>query len=226
MDELVQTLPADQALDLSLVVDATGDASHSALRTAATDPRLTLVAVEAALARLGADAATIGGNLRRLPGVTGFLETPRTHVDEALDLVAEGGWQAAKYRTGGTTAEAFPTERELAEFLVACGRRDLPFKLTAGLHHIVRNTDPATGFEQHGVLNVLLATLKAGAGADADVVAETLADRDSGHLVAAAAELSDPDVKRVRSLFRSFGCCGVTDPIGELATAGLIQPPV
>ena len=49
---------------------------------------------------------------------------------------------------------------------VACLSAGVAFKATAGLHHAVRNTDPATGFEQHGFLNLLAAVDAAHRGAD------------------------------------------------------------
>jgi len=195
IDELTSALPNDQHLDLSLVVDVTGEATHHALRIGGTDPRLSLVG----------------------------LEAPRREFDDGLDLVAKGGWRAAKYRTGGASADAFPTAGELAVFLVACAERELPFKLTAGLHHAVRHTDGATGFEHHGVLNVLVATRVAQAGEGPDAVAFALDERDPGPLVTAVTSWSDLDAVHARRLFRSFGCCGVTDAIDDLIALGLLD---
>jgi hypothetical protein len=223
IDELRSAPTVSNHLNLSLVVDVTGEATHHALRECAADPRLSLVGIEAAHSRLGDDATVIGENLRRLPSTVGFLEVPRSGFDDSLDLVAKGGWQAAKYRTGGTAADAFPDARELAAFLVACADRALPFKLTAGLHHAVRNTDPDTGFEQHGVLNMLVATRAAVAGQDIDSVAHLLEERKADALVAAVSTWSEADAVAVRRAFRSFGCCGVTDPINELMALNLFE---
>jgi hypothetical protein len=223
VDEMTSALADGVHLAVSLVVDVTGEATHHALRATGADPRLSLVGIEAAQHRLGDDTAVIGENLRRLPATVGFLEVARTDFDDSLDLVAKGGWQAAKYRTGGTTADAFPDARELAAFLVACAERELPFKLTAGLHHAVRHTDDTTGFENHGVLNVLVATRAAHWGEGSDAVAAALEERASGHLVAAVTSWSDRDVLDARRLFLSFGCCGVTDPIDDLLALGLLE---
>jgi hypothetical protein len=222
MDELTSALGDDGRLALSLVVDVTGEASHHAMRVTGADPRLSLVGIEAAQRRLGDDAVVIGESLRRLPATVGFLEVPRTGFDDYLDLIAEGGWQAAKYRTGGTTADAFPEAPELAAFLVACADRELPFKLTAGLHHAVRHTDDVTGFENHGVLNVLVATRVAQAGEGVDAVAAALEERAADPLVTAVMSWSDTDATRSRRLFRSFGCCSVTDPVDDLTALGLL----
>lgn len=222
VDELASTLADGRRLDISLLVDVTGEATHHALRLTGADPRLSLVAIEAAHRRLGDDAAVIGENLRRLPATVGFLEVARTGFDDSLDLVGKGGWRAAKYRTGGTTADAFPDAHELAAFLVACAERGLPFKLTAGLHRAVRNTADQTGFEQHGVLNVLVATRAAHTGDGLDAVAQLLEQRDADALLAVVATWSADDVLEVRRLFCSFGCCGVTDPVDDLIALGLL----
>jgi len=221
VDELVATLPDGRRLDISLVFDVVGDGAHHALRVTAADQRLVLAGVEAAHAKLGDDAATVGGNLARLAGATGYLEVPRTGFGSSLDLVGSTGWHAAKYRTGGTTADAFPTEGELAAFLVQVTSRQLPFKLTAGLHHAVRHTAD-TGFEQHGVLNVLVATRVAQQGGSAEEVTATLAQRQPDRLVQFVEAWDDHTCSDVRRAFRSFGCCGVTDPIDDVTALGLL----
>jgi hypothetical protein len=218
--ELRAHLPADESIRLALVFDVDDDA-HAALRACGADDTLELVAVEASAQRLGADAATVGGNLSRLPGVTGFLEVPRTGFADTLDLVGGSGWHAAKYRTGGTTPEAFPSEVELAAFLVAATEQRLPFKLTAGLHHAVRTTT-AEGFEQHGVLNVLVATRVAQSGGADDDVAAVLAQRSEAALVEFVSAWDEQTCSGVRASFRSFGCCGVHDPLDELGALGLL----
>ena len=222
VDEMRAALPPDQPLALAIVVDVTGDGAHDALRAAGSDDRLTLVAVEAARARLGDDVATVGANLARLPAATGFLEVPRTGFDATLDLVGGSGWHAAKYRTGGTTPDAFPSEVELASFLVAVTARSVPFKLTAGLHHAVRSTTEEAS-EQHGLLNVLVATRVAQQVGDVTEVAAVLAQREPGPLVAFPEAWDEETCTDVRRAFLSFGCCGVTDPIEDLAALGLLE---
>lgn len=222
VEELRARLPVDVTLRLSLVFDVVGDGAHAALRACAADDGLTLDGVEASLARLGDDATAVGANLARLPGAVGYLEVPRTGFEEALDLVGSSGWHAAKYRTGGVTVDAFPTEAELAAFLLACASRELPFKLTAGLHRAVRSTAPE-GFEAHGVLNVLVATRVAQTGGSADAVAAALAERRPDHLVAFVQGWDESTCTDVRAAFRSFGCCGVTDPLGDLAALGVLE---
>lgn len=217
--ELVATLAGGQHLALSLVVDVTGDEAHRALRAVAADARLRLVGVEGRLAQLGADAAAVGANLTRRPGAVGSLEVTAGDVEAGLEVVATTGWHRAKYRTGGLGAQAFPSEVALASFVTACVTRDLPFKLTAGLHHAVRSTAP-DGVEQHGVLNVLAAVRAAQTGVSG--VAPVLAERDGDRLADEVLRWTATEASAVRRLFTSFGCCGVTEPLTDLADLGVL----
>jgi hypothetical protein len=111
---------------------------------------------------------------------------------------------------------------ELAAAVVALTRAGLPFKATAGLHHAVRNTDPQTGFEQHGFLNLLTAVDAALAGADEARVERLLAERDPER-VAAQARAAGARASSVRGQFRSFGTCSITEPLEELVVLGLLS---
>lgn len=135
---------------------------------------------------------------------TAYVEVPRTGWEGALDVLAEDGAERAKYRTGGTSGRAYPTEAELAAFVAGCLDRALAFKLTAGLHHALRNTS-SDGFEQHGFLNVLATVQARRSGASEADLARLLAERTLPPLVPL---LAAADVAAVRRAFASFGCCG------------------
>jgi len=177
---------------------------------------LDLVAVEAVPAADG-----VAGLVRVLDsvlpaGVTGYIEIPRgPDRDAALDALA-GTRYLAKFRTGGVVPEAHPSERELAETILAAVSRGIPFKCTAGLHHAVRHTDG--DLEQHGFLNVLLATSAALDGASSSDLADVLAERSPAML------LHEP-VLEARTFFRSFGTCSVADPVADLVALNLLHPP-
>lgn len=130
-----------------------------------------------------------------------------------------------KFRTGGTVARAFPDERTLAEVVCRTVGFGTPMKYTAGLHHAIRHTDPTTGFEHHGFLNLLLATVTAQHGGQIDAVAEVLADRDAADISARVRALPEEQIRLARTSFTSFGCCGVTDPIADLVALHLIPNP-
>ena len=54
------------------------------------------------------------------------------------------------------------------------------------------------------------------------LVAELLTERDARPLVDAVTSWDEATCVRVRAAFRSFGCCGVTDPIDDLRALGLL----
>ena len=90
----------------------------------------------------------------------------------------------------------------LVAFVVGCAARRLRFKLTAGLHHAVRGRYAVDGIpeENHGVLDVLVATAAALAGASAPELAALLAVRDSTAL--AGLVTSWPDATAAASASR------------------------
>jgi hypothetical protein len=176
-------------------------------------------AVEDASARLAAMIASlVDGTVRR------YVELPRgPHLLDGVDALAGTGARA-KLRTGGLVAEAFPTEAELAGFVDRCRAHDLSFKLTAGLHHAVRHTAAATGFEHHGYLNVLAAVCL-GALPDPPFAGteQALACRDAGPLAEVArAVLARPG--GTRGCFASYGSCSVAEPLTDLVELGLLDP--
>ncbi|MFJ6134813.1 hypothetical protein [Kitasatospora sp. NPDC092286] len=158
------------------------------------------------------------------PDVPAAVELPREllrgdGLDETLDILVDSPYRA-KFRTGGLVAGAFPDEDELAGFLTGCARRGLPYKCTAGLHHAVRHTDPVTGFEHHGFLNVLLAARET----DRAAAAEVLAERSGVTLAKAVGELTGHQVTVIRNSFTAFGTCSIAEPLDDLAGLGLLSP--
>lgn len=131
----------------------------------------------------------------------------------------------AKLRTQATAGSPPPTPGELARFLVRAYRAGLPVKLTGGLHRAVRHGTGADA--EHGCLNVLVAAGELGRGADPDLDAlvRILELRTPDPLVGAVRGWTPQDGDAARTLFRSFGCCGVLDPIGDLADLGLLTAP-
>lgn len=147
-------------------------------------------------------------------------------VAEVRTAHREGLPVVLKFRTGPTASWAWPDEAELASFLRLVAV-EVPFKLTGGLHHAVRGTYEVGGVaeENHGLLNVLVATSAALARAGQDEVAALLAVRDATALADLVAAWPDPSAAGVRAAFTAYGCCTVTDPVGELADLGLLERP-
>ncbi|MEU4370553.1 hypothetical protein [Micromonospora chersina] len=223
-------LPELLAPDATLAVGVIGDVPVGRLEAALAeaDSRLTVRQVEAPVAKRGEDPqpglADLVKLAERLGGTTVHAEIPLTFgLMGALDALAEaraGGLPvAAKFRTGGLAAELFPTPVELAAVICACRDRDLPFKLTAGLHHAIRHRDPETGFTHHGFVNVLAATLAAAGGAEVDGVAELLAATDPLRVV----ELARSQREAERPLWVGYGSCSISEPLTDLIRLGLVN---
>ena len=154
------------------------------------------------------------------------LEVPRgddqrTAIADISSAASDSVALQAKFRTGATDTWAWPDERELASFIRTAIDHDLGFKLTGGLHHAVRGTHH--GEEQHGLLNVLATVRWALNGEDVDELVPLLGERDPSLLVPQIIRMSAADAAIVRAFFTAYGCCEVTDPIGELTTLGLVQ---
>jgi hypothetical protein len=137
-------------------------------------------------------------------------------------IASDAGSYIGKFRTGGTTAEAFPSEADLAGVVVDAVRLGAPMKFTAGLHHAVRFRDEQTGFEHHGFLNVMVGVHAALEGAAEHDVAAVLHERSGETLATQASSWTPEDAKAVRRAFVSFGCCGVADPVRDLVALGLV----
>ena len=238
-------VPAASAGELLAQLDTGRWTGAGALRVAVvarpgTDPAVLgeALAVLTADPRVDVAAVELGWSpgWRRL-GIPGdlplALEVPRGGREQAdavadiRDSVAEGDAVVAKYRTGPTPSWPWPDERELAAFLAAATASPVPVKLTGGLHHAVRGRYEVDGVpeENHGVLNVLVATAAALDHAPAGELVEVLAARDARALAATVAAWPEAGVTRVRAALTSFGCCTVTDPLAELAELGLTTAP-
>lgn len=230
LDELAGQLTdvADDVLGVTVIVDTGTGGIGEAVDAVAADRRLILRGVEVALrgeplrdaARrtVAALDAAVGGPDDDEPS---YVEVPRTDGwRDALEVVADSGYRA-KLRTGGPTPEAFPSEEEVARFIVACLELGIPFKFTAGLHHAVRRTTP-DGREEHGFLNALLTVAAALDGGDVQAIASVLAKRDSADLAERAVTLSKERASQVRQWFGSYGSCSVTEPIADLRDLKLL----
>ncbi|WP_300682530.1 hypothetical protein [Nocardioides sp.] len=227
-------LLGEEPLDLCLVVpDAAGavtaveameavggwrSEAAAGLRLVAIEVRVAEVAgLRAALAEVAAlsGVAEVGAEGS---GLTVVVELPRGPRSAAVIVDLAGTTYRAKIRTGGTEAAAYPDEAELADTLRALAEAGVRFKATAGLHHALRHTDPVTGFEEHGFLNLLAATDAAARGADGAEIAAVLAHRDATALLTLPARTGLPTT----SALESIGTCSIDQPVADLRRMGLI----
>ncbi|MFF5494138.1 hypothetical protein [Streptomyces aquilus] len=218
LGELTADLP-EGSFDLSVTVALPGVAD--ALAAADLIPAVRLVGLEVAVPDgVAADTVVpaLAAAIDHDPDLTVYVEVPRDHRRGALLAALAGTPYLAKFRTGGVRADLYPDERELAAAVLAATRAGVAFKATAGLHHAVRTTDPETGFEQHGFLNLLVAADAALKGAEEAELVALLADRDGDRVTERVRALSP----QVRDVFRSFGTCSVAEPAVESARLGLL----
>lgn len=165
-----------------------------------------------------------------------YIEVPIGEEPRGLLEAVKRVGARAKVRTGGVTAEAFPSVDQLARFIVRCAELDLPFKATAGLHHPLRGERQLTyasdspSATMFGFLNVFVAAAFARAGMKEGEIAQLLEEREP-----AALELTSDDVRwrghtlsldalrRTRSSFAlSFGSCSFREPVDDLHHLALL----
>lgn len=137
---------------------------------------------------------------------------------------------AAKIRTGGVTADLYPTPENLARFIAGCAAANVPFKATAGVHHPLRRVSEAVVVKEFGFLNVFIAAclaltseLKAGELREileVESIDDFVIDDDGiawrDHLIETA------NIEDVRAEFAmSFGSCSFDEPREDLKALGL-----
>jgi len=134
-------------LSISVTVPAPADVAGVLAQLPAL-AQVQLAALEVALPAELAVADVVPALDAALPAAAPpvYVEVPRDDRRPGLLEVLAASKHRAKFRTGGVAAHLYPDEAELAAALEQVAALRLPFKATAGLHHAVRNTDPATGF--------------------------------------------------------------------------------
>lgn len=221
----------EDAAELAISVVITGGAGGLLLLARRPLPGVRVVAVEIALR----DLDDLVGSARRVVAaaeeldpdeVTVFVELPFTPGWIAAIEVVEAAGLSGKVRTGGSEPADFPTVDQLAEQLSELVEADLPFKATAGLHRAWPNrvpNDDGQELAQHGFVTLLMAIEALIDGAGTGQAAELLRLDDPGRIAAGLGRWDEATAVRVRRRFRSFGCCGITDPVDDLVTLGLLH---
>ena len=186
-----------------------------------------LVAVESALR----DLNDLAGNADRVvsaaaqldDAVRVFVEIPYAPGWEKAVAVVEAAGYYGKLRTGGLEPVDTPPSDQLAHQLSVLIEADLPFKATAGLHHALALPSSEPGRpRQHGFLNLLVAVEALVDGGSESEAADLLGESGRQSVLDHVAAWNDTQASRIRRRFRSFGCCGVLDPINDLVALDLI----
>jgi hypothetical protein len=170
------------------------------------------------------------------PGATLYLEIPIAHDPRPLVAAIARAGARAKVRTGGVTADAFPSAAQVARVIDRCARAGVPFKATAGLHHPLRGehrltyaADAPRGV-MFGFLNLFAAAAFSHGGMDEPTVCRLLEERDSAALRFTHDSLRwrehaiahDRLAETRASLAIAFGSCSFREPIDDLHQLGLL----
>ena len=164
-----------------------------------------------------------------------FWEAPAERAERTIALLAEHNSNTDhptfgyKMRTGGVTADAFPTSAQIAPALVAPATHQVPIKFTAGLHHPLRQYREEVQTKMHGFLNVLgAAVLAAEHRWDAAQAAAMLEDEDMSSFKFGDEFLAWRDwkidlerIKDRRRFVTTFGSCSFDEPREDLRALGL-----
>ena len=165
-----------------------------------------------------------------------FWEAPPDRAEQTIALVAELNSNADsptfgyKLRTGGVTADAFPTSSQIARALVTPATHQVPIKFTAGLHHPLRMHRDQLKTKMHGFLNVLgAAVLAAEHKWDARQAALMLEDENADSFSFTNEFFGwrewKIDIKRLqdrRKFVTSFGSCSFDEPREDLRALALL----
>lgn len=177
-------------------------------------------------------AAAIDAALDEIPDeLFPFFEMPIENDPRGLIATLVDGDAGAKVRTGGVSADAYPTPANLARFISACAAANVPFKATAGLHHPLRHFSGAVQTREFGFLNVFIAACLARLDEIAQPEVLALLEEESpqafkfeddsiewrGHRIRA------DDIEDVREDFAvSFGSCSFDEPLEDLRSLRLL----
>ena len=184
----------------------------------------------------GVDSNVLKDVREAVGNLTTFWEMPADTAERTIDLLAESNSNTNdqplgyKLRTGGVTADAFPSCAQVAKALVVPAKHQVPIKFTAGLHHPIRQFREEVQTKMHGFLNVLgAAVLAAEHKWDEQQTSRMLEDEDKDSFC-----FDDEffawrewriDVKRIearRRFVTSFGSCSFDEPREDLRALGFL----
>ncbi len=164
-----------------------------------------------------------------------FLETSVDSAEKTIALLAEHNSMAArpfgyKLRSGGVSADAFPTSHQIARVLVNAVKQHVPIKFTAGLHHPIRQFRDEVKTKMHGFLNVLGAAVLASEHEwDEKQISKMLEDENGTSFSFSDAsfvwrewKITTSRIKARRNLVTSFGSCSFDEPREDLRALNLL----
>jgi hypothetical protein len=161
-----------------------------------------------------------------------FWEAPPDEAEETISLLAQVQEPRFGYklRTGGVTANAFPSPVQVAEALLAARQQHVPIKFTAGLHHPIRQFRDEVGTKMHGFLNMLGAAVLASEHHwDEGQIVQMLEDEGAESFSFEETifawrewEIAAERINARRKYVTSFGSCSFDEPREDLRALGLL----
>ena len=171
-------------------------------------------------------------------GITVFLEAPfGDGWQDRADLLIRSMRKIKdkhvgfKLRTGGVTADKFPSPEQVAWAIVSTREAGIPIKCTAGLHHPIRHYNESVSTKMHGFLNVFGAGLLALTNAlSEEQLTSIIKDEDPAHFTFDDTGFSWKDfrvgkqeIDAQRNLMTSFGSCSFDEPREDLQALSLLN---
>lgn len=135
-----------------------------------------------------------------------------------------------KLRTGGVTADAFPSTEQVAWTIASVRDAGVPLKCTAGLHHPIRHYNESVQAKMHGFLNVFGAGVLAEAhGLSQAQIQAILEDEnpanftfDENGFVWRDLRVVTSEITKSRPFATSFGSCSFDEPREDLRNLGML----
>lgn len=183
------------------------------------------------------DIVTRAADVLNKNGITVFFEAP---FGEGWEARAEKLLRALrkvkdkhvgfKLRTGGVTADKFPSTEQIAWAIVGVREAGVPMKCTAGLHHPVRHFNASVQTKMHGFLNVFGAGVLASAkGISQAEIQAILEDEDPSNFMFditgfswKGLRVANSEIQKARLFATSFGSCSFDEPKEDLQNLNLL----
>lgn len=149
-------------------------------------------------------------------------------MHDAASIFEHAGFKA---RTGGTTADAFPSTAEFAVFISECAALECTFKYTAGMHEPIRYYDEDLGVYHHGFLNAILAGALASTQDLSRREIESVLEIDDPNMFNFGVDdirvgehwLEAEQVETFWSMFGGIGSCSFLEPLEGLRRLRLLD---
>lgn len=183
------------------------------------------------------DMVTRAADALNKNGITVFFEAP---FGEGWESRAEKLLRALrkvkdkhvgfKLRTGGMTADKFPSTEQIAWVIAETRESGVPLKCTAGLHHPIRHFNESVQTKMHGFLNVFGAGVLAEAhGLSQAQIQSILEDEDPANFLFdengfewKGLRVVSYEIRKARLFATSFGSCSFDEPKEDLRSIKLL----